>query len=50
MLRPMILLAVDAAIFHKIASTFFEFDVVQCSLAARGTHLLNSLLLYAAAH
>ena len=37
----MLLLAVNAAIFHKFASgTFHQFDVVNFSFVARGTHLI----------
>ena len=44
----MIFLTVDAAIFHEVAATILEFNVVHFRFAARGTYLLNCLLLYAA--
>jgi hypothetical protein len=38
MLRPMILLAFNAAIFHKFASgAYLEYDIVHRCLATRGT-------------
>jgi hypothetical protein len=37
----MILLTFNAAIFHKITSTFLEFDVVHCCGAASGTNLIR---------
>jgi hypothetical protein len=40
-LWPMIFLTLDAAIFHEVASTFLEFDVVQCSFATRSTHFVS---------
>jgi hypothetical protein len=44
MLWPMIFLTSNAAIFHKIASTFFEFYFIDFCLAAVGTHLVGHLL------